>query len=76
MPENVTNGLLLEHLKRIQDRMVRMESGLDDVMVELRSHKAILGALVSSEAVQDSRIADISSHPHRIETRLELREAK
>ena len=76
MAGNVTNELLLEHLKRIQDRLGRLELGMDDVMIELRSHKAILGALVSSEATQDGRIAGISKRLDRIETRLDLREAE
>jgi hypothetical protein len=74
MSENVTNELLLEHLKRIQDRMGKVETGVADVMAELRTHKAMLGALVSSEAIQDGRIADISERLERIESRLDLRE--
>ncbi|MGR3435471.1 MAG: hypothetical protein ACU0CO_11385 [Shimia sp.] len=76
MAENVTNELLLEHMKRIQERLSRVEHGMDDLMTELRSHKAILGALVSSEAAQDGRIADISHRLDRIEKRLDLREAE
>ncbi|ROT95824.1 hypothetical protein [Histidinibacterium lentulum] len=76
MAENVTNELLLEHLKRIPDRLTRVDGGLGDVMTELRAHKAILGSLVSSEAVRDGRIADISQRLERIETRLDLREAE
>ena len=76
MAGNVTNELLLEHLKRIQDRLGRLELGMDDVMIGLRSHKAILGALVSSEVTQDGRIAGISKRLDRIETHLDLREAE
>ncbi|MGR3501013.1 hypothetical protein [Pseudaestuariivita sp.] len=75
MAENVTNELLLEHLKRMQDRLNGLENGQKDIMAELRSHKSILGALVSSESIQDGRIAEISVRLDRIEARLDLKEA-
>ena len=72
----VTNELLLEHMKRIPGRLSRLESGQTDIMTELRSHKALLGALVSQEAVQDGRIADLAARLDRVERRLDLREAE
>ena len=71
----VTNELLYETLKRMQTRLGRLETGQSEIMAELRSHKAMLGALVTSEATQDGRIADVSVRLDRIETRLELRDA-
>ena len=70
----VTNELIYETLKRMQDRLSRLENGQTDIMTELRSHKAMLGALVTSEAAQDGRIAEVSVRLDRIEARLELRE--
>ena len=70
----VTNELIYETLKRMRDRLSRLEGGQTDIMTELRSHKAMLGALVTSEAAQDGRIAEVSVRLDRIEARLELRE--
>jgi hypothetical protein len=74
MADDVTNELLLEHLKRIQERLGRVERGQSDIMTELRAHKPLLGALVSQEAVQDGRVADLTERIERIERRLDLRE--
>ncbi len=72
--ERVTNELIYETLKRMQERLGRLETGQADILTELRVHKSLLGALVSEGAVQDGRIAELTSRVDRVEHRLELRE--
>ncbi|MBC7156307.1 MAG: hypothetical protein H5U20_02200 [Rhodobacteraceae bacterium] len=71
---DITNELLLEHLKRIQERLGRLDDGQRDIMGELRSHKTILATLLADDAAQDGRIADLANRMERIERRLELRD--
>ena len=70
----VTNELLLETLKRMQDRDARLDRKVDDILRELRSVKEHQAAFMHSEIAQDSRIAELDSRIDRIESRLELRD--
>ncbi len=71
----VTNELLLETLKRMQDRDARLDRKVDDILRELRSVKEHQAAFMHSEIAQDSRIAELDARIDRIETRLDLRDA-
>ena len=71
---SVTNELILEHLKSIQERLGRLENGQKDILGELRSHKTMLGTLISDDAIQDGRIAELADRLERIEKRLDLRD--
>jgi hypothetical protein len=70
----VTNELILEHLKSIQDKLGKLDRGQRDIQSELRSHKSMLGTIISDDALQDGRIAEIYDRLERIEARLALRD--
>ena len=71
----VTNELLLETLKKMQDRDARLDRKVDDILRELRSVKEHQAAFMRSEVAQDSRIAELDLRIDRIEARLELRDS-
>ncbi len=71
---DVDNSLLLEHLKRIQDRLGRLEDTFDGLAADMRSMKTHQAAFMSNEIVQDTAIAGLSSRPERVERRLDLRD--
>ncbi len=72
MTDNVTNELLLEHLKALQTdaqsaRMERKEIG-----DELRAINTHIAALVQSDLNRDAQQGSIYERLERIERRLEL----
>ena len=71
----VDGSLILEHLKRIQDRMSRMEQAIQNVATEIRGLKQREIANLSSEVSQDNPLADLASRVDRIERRLDIRES-
>ena len=78
MNENVTNELVLEHLKRLQSGQSQILGRLDAVEAEMRSVKSYLGTikhdmatLIDASTSQDATIATLRS---RIERRLDLTE--
>ena len=71
----VDGSLILEHLKRIQDRMSRMEQAIQNVATEIRGLKQREIANLSSEVSQDNQLADLASRVDRIERRLDIRES-
>lgn len=72
MTENVTNALLLEHLKSIQSKLATMAEDMIDVKTELRGLKSHLAGFMQSDVAQDSAIASLQSRLDRIERRLEI----
>ena len=70
----VTNELILETLKRMQERDARLEQKLDDILTDIRGMKEHQSAFMRTELAQDSRIASITERLDRIEKRLELRD--
>lgn len=70
----VDGSLILEHLKRLQDRMLRMEQAIQNVATEIRGLKQREIANLSSEVSQDNQIADLAVRVDRIERRLDIRE--
>lgn len=72
MTENVTNALLLEHLKSIQSKLAAMAEDMVDVKTELRGLKSHLAGFMQSDVAQDSAIASLQSRLDRIERRLEI----
>ena len=65
---------LLEHLKRIQDRLGRLEEGQTTIIHRLNSMPSHLAAFHANDAAQDTVIAEINLRLDRIERRLDLRE--
>ncbi|WP_419737861.1 hypothetical protein [Ruegeria sp.] len=75
MPENVTNELILEHLKRIQSKLAEHDLRFSRIEGELRAIKAHVGGLVQSDLTRDSGQAAIQERLDRIERRLDLVDA-
>ena len=65
-------NLMLEHLKRVQAQMSRVEEKVDEVAADLRGVKQHMAAFLTSEFNQDASIASIKSRLDRIERRLDL----
>ena len=81
MTDNVTNELLLEHMKKMQTELSGLKTRMDIFGTELRSIKAFMGsvkhdiaALVENSSASDAVDADLLRRVERIERRLELRE--
>jgi hypothetical protein len=68
----VTNELLLETLKRMQERDARADRRLEDLFTEIRGMKEHQAGFMRTELAQDSRIAEVMARLDRIERRLEL----
>ena len=74
MAENVTNQLLLEHLKAVQAKLAAMAEDVQDLKADMRGLKAHMAGFMQSEVGQDSAIASMQSRLERIERRLELQD--
>ena len=72
MPEPI--DLVLEHLKLIQDRLGRLETGQAGILEELRAHKSLIAGALHSQAFHEASMAEIVHRIDRIEARLELRD--
>ncbi len=70
----VTNELILEHLKRVQDRLSRLETGQTAIFEELRSHKSLIAGALTSQVAHESTTAGLTMRLDRIEARLDIRE--
>ncbi len=57
MAHNVTNELILEHLKAIQARVVTMASDFSDVKTDLRSVKGHMASFLQAKIAQDNTLA-------------------
>ena len=65
-------NLVLEHLKRFQAQMARVEEKVDGLGTDLRGVKQHMAAFLTSEVNQDADIASLKSRLERIERRLDL----
>ena len=71
-PHNVTNELLLEHLKAIQSKLQEQGERLSRIEAELRTTKAHVAALVQADLNRDTDYASLVLRIERIERRLEI----
>jgi hypothetical protein len=69
---NVTNELLLEHLKQIQGKLADNDQHFARIENELRAVKTHLSALVQSDLNRDADVAALTVRVERIERRLDL----
>ena len=76
LAENVTNELILEHLKSIQAKLGTMAADLTDLKADMRGLKAHMAGFMQSEVAQDSAIAGLQLRLDRIEKRLELADSE
>ena len=74
MVDNVTNALILEHLKAIQSKMSVVSFDLSDVKTDVRSMKSHMAAFLQAEVAQYNAIASIQARLDRIEQRLNLQD--
>jgi len=65
-------NLLLEHLKRFQLQMTRVEEKVDGLAADVRGVKQHMAAFLTSEFNQDADLAAIKGRLDRIERRLDL----
>lgn len=69
---NVTNELILEHLKAIRSELGNLTSDMADVKTSLTSLRQHLAGFMSTDAAHEGSIAAIQARLHRIEQRLEI----
>jgi uncharacterized protein (UPF0335 family) len=74
MPDNVTNDLILEHLKAIQSKVSRTDERLGNIEGDIRIIKGHMANFMQSEVQQDTAMANLQSRLERIERRLEISE--
>ncbi|TPE53816.1 hypothetical protein [Amaricoccus solimangrovi] len=67
-------NLMLEHLKRFQGQLSRVEEKIEETASEMRSMKQHMGAFLTSEANRDIGRAQFRLRLERIERRLDLYE--
>ena len=72
MSDNVTNDLLLEHLKSIQTKLKEHDNRFSWIEKELRAIKAHVAGLVQSDLNRDADYASLALRIDRIERRLEI----
>lgn len=72
MADNVTNDLLLEHLKSIQAKMTKIDERLDNIEARIRIIEDRLASFMQYERLHDNNIAALQARLDRIEKRLEL----
>ncbi len=65
-------NLMLEHLKRFQLQMTRIEEKVEGVAADLRGVKQHMAAFLTSETNQDADMASFKLRLERIERRLDL----
>lgn len=75
MADNVTNELILEHLKQIQGKLSDHDGRFSRIESELRAIKAHVAGLVQSDLTRDADQASMQVRLDRIERRLDLSDA-
>lgn len=69
-----TTNLVLEHLKKFQTQLTRVEDRIGTMSEDMRAMKQHMAAFMQFEATQDAEIASVKVQLERIERRLELRD--
>ena len=72
MAQNVTNELILEHLRQMQSKLSNMATEISETRADMRSLKGHVASMLQSEVSKDGEIAAIKLRIERIEHRLEL----
>ena len=75
MPENVTNELLYEVLKSVQEDVAHIKHRTDEHAEHLKSIRHMLIAMQSDDLRQEAGIAGLRADVDRIKNRLELHDA-
>jgi transcriptional regulator GlxA family with amidase domain len=74
MADNVTNELLLEHMKEMQARLSALQSDVTDMKADIRGIKGHMISFMETELAQDGALASLATRVERIERRLSLSE--
>lgn len=61
MSDNVTNELILEHLKTIQNRLSNLEGGQDDIKTTLVTIQQHMAGFMTNAAAHEAAIATIQT---------------
>ena len=72
MAQNVTNELILEHLRQMQSKLSNMATEISETRADMRSLKGHVASMLQSNVSKDGEIAAIKLRIERIEHRLEL----
>ena len=72
MADNVTNELLLEHMKEMQARLSALQSDVTDMKADIRGIKGHMISFMETELAQDGALASLATRIERIERRLSL----
>lgn len=72
MADDVTKGLILEHLKAIQNRLSNLENGQADIKTTLISLQQHMAGFMTNASAHESAIATLQARLDRIARRLEL----
>lgn len=72
MADVVTNELILEHLKSIQQRLSNLENGQADIKTSLVSIQQHMTGFMTHATAHESAIANLQLRMERLERRLEI----
>ena len=70
--QNVTNELLLETWKAMQNKLADVAADVSDVKADMRGLKGHMASFMQTEVAQDNSIAALQARIERIERRLDL----
>lgn len=76
MPEIVTNELIYEVLKSVQERLTHLSDGMNGVKARLTSIDTRLGLVHTDMAHLSDRMDRIEHRMERVETRLNLNDPR
>jgi hypothetical protein len=71
---DIDNSFVLEHLKRVQDRLARIEDKFDFSDAEVRNVKTHQAVFMSNKVLQDAATAGLATRLDFIERPLDLRD--
>ena len=72
MADNVTNELLLEHMKEMHARLTNLEQGQADIKTVLVGMQQHMSGFMTTSAGHEASIAAMHARLDRIERRLSL----
>lgn len=74
MADIVTNELIYETLKKVQDGVADLKRDLREVKLDLNGLRGMVGDLIKTDSRRDTSYISLESRVERIEARLDLHE--
>lgn len=74
MADIVTNELIYETLKKVQDGVADLKRDLREVKLDLNGLRGMVGDLIKTNSRRDTSYISLESRVERIEARLDLHE--